>query len=39
MGYPEVALDTLIAWVADWLTHGGRLLNKPTHYETRDGKY
>ena len=38
-GYPTVPLDTLVGWVADWLARGGRLLNKPTHYETRDGKY
>ena len=38
-GYPEVPLETLIRWVAGWLGTGGRLLNKPTHYETRDGKY
>jgi nucleoside-diphosphate-sugar epimerase len=39
MGRPEIFLDTLTAWVAEWLDRGGRLLNKPTHYETRDGKY
>lgn len=38
-GYPTVPLETLIDWVADWQRRGGRLLNKPTHYETRDGKY
>lgn len=38
-GYPSVPLETLIGWVADWQKRGGRLLNKPTHYETRDGKY
>lgn len=39
MGPPTVPLATLIRWVADWQRQGGRLLNKPTHYETRDGKY
>ncbi len=38
-GYPTVPLDILIGWVAGWLSRGGRLLGKPTHYETRDGKY
>lgn len=38
-GAPAVSLDTLVAWVAGWLRGGGRLLNKPTHYETRDGRY
>ncbi len=38
-GYPTVPLETLLLWVADWLQRGNRLLNKPTHFETRDGKY
>jgi len=39
LGYPEVPVRTLMDWVADWLEHGGRLLNKPTHFEVADGKY
>ncbi len=39
LGYPEVPVRTLMDWVADWLEHGGRLLNKPTHFEVSDGKY
>lgn len=39
LGYPSVPLDTLLEWVAAWLGRGGRLLGKPTHYETRDGRY
>lgn len=39
LGYPTVPLETLTLWVADWIRHGQRLLNKPTHFETRDGKY
>ncbi len=38
-GAPTVSLPTLLGWVAAWQQSGGRLLNKPTHYETRDGKY
>jgi nucleoside-diphosphate-sugar epimerase len=38
-GYPTVALERMIEWTADWLQRGGRLLNKPTGYETRDGRY
>lgn len=30
-----VALD----WVAHWVRIGGRSLNKPSHFETRDGKF
>ena len=39
LGTPTLPLGTLIQWVGDWLMQGNRLLNKPTHYETRDGKY
>jgi nucleoside-diphosphate-sugar epimerase len=38
-GHPEVSADTMINWIADWISHGGALLNKPTHFEVRDGKY
>jgi nucleoside-diphosphate-sugar epimerase len=38
-GYPTVPLEHMIVWVAEWLRRGGRLLGKPTHFETRDGKY
>lgn len=38
-GYPSVPLATLIDWVASWLTAGGRLLDKPTHYDVRDGRF
>ncbi len=32
-------LDTLLDWVADWVSRGGRLLGKPTKFERRDGKF
>lgn len=38
-GYPTVAADLLIEWVAQWLKQGGELLGKPTKYEARDGKF
>jgi nucleoside-diphosphate-sugar epimerase len=38
-GRPRVAADELIRWTAAWLLSGGETLNKPTHFETRDGKY
>jgi len=38
-GQPRVAAGQLLAWVADWLRQGGPTLNKPTHYETRDGRF
>lgn len=36
---PEVPLDTMIAWVTDWIREGGRLLGKPTHFEERTGTF
>jgi nucleoside-diphosphate-sugar epimerase len=38
-GYPSVPLEQMIHWVAHWAQRGGPTLNKPTHYETRDGKF
>ncbi len=38
-GYPDVSIGTLLEWVAYWVMTGGRSLGKPTHYETRDGKF
>lgn len=38
-GYPRVTADQMIHWIANWVIHGGASLGKPTHYETRDGKY
>ncbi|MFO0912600.1 MAG: NAD-dependent epimerase/dehydratase family protein [Pirellulales bacterium] len=36
---PQLPLERLLEWVAHWVMIGGRSLNRPTHYETRDGKY
>ncbi|MBE7369982.1 NAD-dependent epimerase/dehydratase family protein [Ramlibacter pallidus] len=38
-GPPQVGLDTMLDWTADWVRRGGESLHKPTHYEARDGKY
>jgi nucleoside-diphosphate-sugar epimerase len=38
-GPPRVALETMIDWVADWVARGQPSLGKPTHFETRDGRY
>ena len=38
-GPPSVPLETMLDWTADWVSHGGASLGKPTHYEARDGKY
>jgi len=39
LGEPAVPLEQMVQWVAAWLQSGGRLLGKPTHFETRDGRY
>jgi nucleoside-diphosphate-sugar epimerase len=38
-GYPSVSVDELIDWTAQWIGSGARTLNKPTHFEARDGKF
>ena len=38
-GRPTVTASQLMDWVAHWIASGGRLLNKPTHFEARDGKF
>ena len=39
LGDPVLPLDTLLDWVADWVSSGGRLLGKPTGFERRDGRF
>jgi nucleoside-diphosphate-sugar epimerase len=39
LGYPRVPALQLIEWVADWVRRGGASLDRPTHFETRDGAY
>jgi hypothetical protein len=38
-GYPRVTAKQLITWIADWTMRGGATINKPTHFESRDGKF
>lgn len=39
LGPPRVSAIELIEHVARWLARGGRTLGKPTHFESRDGKF
>jgi nucleoside-diphosphate-sugar epimerase len=38
-GYPAVTVDQMIEWIAAWIGMGGPTWNKPTHFETRDGRF
>ncbi len=38
-GRPRISSDELIKAVAQWIQRGGSLLNKPTHFESRDGRF
>jgi hypothetical protein len=29
----------MIGWIADWVRRGGETLDKPTHFEVRDGRF
>jgi hypothetical protein len=39
LGAPDVSLSRLIQWTAHWVQHERPLLDKPTHFEVRDGIY
>ena len=38
-GSPTVRPKEMVEWIANWIRDGGSLLNKPTHFQTRDGKF
>jgi nucleoside-diphosphate-sugar epimerase len=38
-GNPSVTPGKMIAWTAGWIQQGGVTLNKPTHFQTRDGRF
>lgn len=38
-GYPRVTLKQMIDLIAGWLMEGGKTINKPTHFQEREGKF
>jgi hypothetical protein len=38
-GQPRVSESQMIHWVADWRRRNGATLNKPTHFDVRDGRF
>lgn len=39
LGTPRVDTRRLLAWTADWVQRGGESLGKPTHFESRAGRF
>lgn len=39
LGDPEWSTRQMIQWTAQWMAAGRPLLGKPTHFQTRSGKY
>jgi nucleoside-diphosphate-sugar epimerase len=39
LGHPAVTVDEMMTWIADWVSRGGESLGKPTHFESRDGRF
>jgi len=38
-GDPKMSPSQMIELIANWIRDGGSLLNKPTHFQARDGKF
>ena len=39
LGSPTVEPCEMMDWIANWIKRGGVMLNKPTHFQSRDGKF
>ncbi len=39
LGTPRVNAARLLSWTADWVRQGGESLGKPTHFESRAGRF
>lgn len=38
-GEPKIGIEKVIEWTANWMKMEKKTLDKPTHFEVRDGKY
>ncbi|MGA2032109.1 MAG: NAD-dependent epimerase/dehydratase family protein [Thermoguttaceae bacterium] len=38
-GPPQISVEQMMRWIAHWVAAGGPTLNKPTHFQERDGKF
>lgn len=38
-GYPSMSVQAMMESIANWVMSGGESLGKPTHFESRDGKF
>jgi nucleoside-diphosphate-sugar epimerase len=38
-GQPKTSVTQITEWIAEWLKNGNRTLDKPTHFEVRNGKF
>jgi nucleoside-diphosphate-sugar epimerase len=38
-GCPSITAAVIIEWLADWISNRRPMLNKPTHFHARDGKF
>lgn len=38
-GYPRVSLARMMELIAHWLKEGGKVMNKPTHFQEREGEF
>jgi len=38
-GYPRVTLKEMMGLLAEWLNQGGKTIDKPTHFQEREGQF
>jgi nucleoside-diphosphate-sugar epimerase len=38
-GYPKTSLKQIMELLVRWINHGGKTLNRPTHFQEREGQF